>query len=68
MYLGPRYIPAAEVGLLMLLESILGPLWVWLFLDEEPGHLTLIGGAIVISTLAINTVWKMKSGRVESTA
>ena len=68
MYLGPRYIPAAEVGLLMLLESILGPLWVWLFLDEEPGRLTLIGGVIVISTLAINTVWKMKSGRVESTA
>ena len=68
MYLGPRYIPAAEVGLLMLLESILGPLWVWLILEEEPGHLTLLGGAIVISTLAINTVWKMKSSRVESIA
>ena len=68
MYLGPRYIPAAEVGLLMLLESILGPFWVWLILDEEPGHLTLLGGVIVISTLAINTVWKMKSVRVESVA
>ena len=68
MYLGPRYIPAAEVGLLMLLESILGPLWVWWYLNEEPGRLTLIGGAIVISTLAINTIWKMKSDRVESTA
>ena len=52
----------------MLLESILGPLWVWLILDEQPGDLTLIGGVIVISTLAINTLWKMRSSHVESTA
>ena len=65
MYIGPRYIPAAEVGLLLLLETILGPLWVWLVLDEQPGQLTLIGGAIVVSTLAINTVWKLRSARLQ---
>lgn len=61
MFLGPRYIPASEVGLMMLLESVLGPTWVWLVLGENPGSRTLVGGAIIISTLAINTVWAMRS-------
>jgi drug/metabolite transporter (DMT)-like permease len=60
MFVGPRYIPAAEVGLLMLLESILGPVWVWWVLAEQPGINTLVGGAIVLSTLAVNTVWALK--------
>ena len=60
MFVGPRYIPAAEVGLLMLLESILGPIWVWIAFAEQPGIYTLMGGAIVLSTLALNTVWALK--------
>ena len=68
MFLGPRYIPAPEVGLLLLLESILGPLWVWLALGEEPGVSTLLGGAIVISTLAVNTIWALKYPRLEPAA
>jgi drug/metabolite transporter (DMT)-like permease len=60
MFAGPRYIPASEVGLLLLLESILGPVWVWLVLGEQPGNSTLLGGVIVISTLVINTVWALK--------
>jgi len=63
MYLGPRYIPAAEVGLLLLLESILGPIWVWLVFAENPGIYTLAGGAIILSTLALNTVWALKFQR-----
>jgi len=54
--LGPRYLPAAEVGLLMLLETVLGPLWVWLALDEYPGDLALAGGALVVVTLAGHAV------------
>ncbi len=68
MFLGPRYIPAPEVGLLLLLESILGPVWVWMVLGEEPGVSTLLGGAIVISTLAINTIWALKYPRLEPAA
>jgi len=49
--LGPRYIPSAEVALLILLESVLSPLLVWLAIGEEPGSWALIGGAIVISVL-----------------
>lgn len=51
---GPRYIPAAEVGLLMLLETLLGPLWVWLALAEAPTPASLAGGAIIVLTLAVN--------------
>jgi len=63
MFLGPRYIPAAEVGLMLLLESILGPVWVWLALSEQPGTRTFIGGAIILSTLLINAIWIMRSTR-----
>lgn len=49
---GPRYLPAAEVGLLLLLETLLGPLWVWLALGEAPPATTLLGGGIVLATLA----------------
>ncbi len=63
LYSGPRYIPAPEVGLMLLLESILGPVWVWLALGEQPGTRTFIGGAVILSTLAINTVWLLKSTR-----
>ena len=52
---GPRYISAPEVSLLMLLESIFGSLWVWLVLDEMPRPETLGGGAVVITTLIIHT-------------
>jgi drug/metabolite transporter (DMT)-like permease len=68
MYSGPRYIPAPEVGLMLLLESILGPVWVWLALGEQPGTRTFIGGAVILSTLAINTVWLLKSARTNKLA
>lgn len=56
MYIGPRYIPAAEVGLMMLLESVLGPLWVWYFIGENPGYLVLVGGTVVLVTLSVHAV------------
>ena len=52
---GARLIPAAQVGLITLLEIVLGPLWVWLAMDERPTTLTLIGGAIVIVGIVIQT-------------
>jgi drug/metabolite transporter (DMT)-like permease len=52
---GARLIPAAQVGLITLLEIVLGPLWVWLALDERPSTLTLAGGAIVIAAIVIQT-------------
>jgi drug/metabolite transporter (DMT)-like permease len=52
---GARLIPAAEVGLITLLEVVLGPAWVWLALDERPSTFTLIGGAIVIVAIVVQT-------------
>jgi drug/metabolite transporter (DMT)-like permease len=53
--IGARLIPAAQVALITLLEVVLGPLWVWLALDERPSTLTLVGGAIVIVAIVIQT-------------
>ena len=52
---GARLIPAAQVGLITLLEVVLGPVWVWLALDERPSTATLVGGAVVILAIVIQT-------------
>ena len=46
-----RMTPASNVSIIMLLETILGPLWVWTFTTERPQFLTIIGGIIVILAL-----------------
>ena len=48
-----RYTQAANVSLLMLLETVLGPLWVWIALGEAPTARMLTGGAIVLASLAL---------------
>ncbi|PAV25135.1 EamA family transporter [Tamilnaduibacter salinus] len=58
---GPRYLPAAEVSLFLLLETVLGTLLVWFFLGELPGPLGFLGGGIILGSLAVNGViedWK----------
>jgi drug/metabolite transporter (DMT)-like permease len=50
---GARLIPAAQVALITLLEVVLGPLWVWLAIDERPTTATLVGGAIVVVAVVI---------------
>ena len=54
--IGGRLIPAAEVALITLLEVVLGPLWVWAFLSEEPSAATLAGGGIVLVAVAVQTL------------
>lgn len=63
MTLGPRYISTAEVSLLILLESILAPLLVWVTVGEDPGHLTLVGGAVVIGALLVSNLVVLLRGR-----
>jgi drug/metabolite transporter (DMT)-like permease len=62
--LGPRYLPAPEVGLIMLLETLLGPLWVWLVLHEAPSNETLIGGAMILVALAGMSIVAIRNGRL----
>lgn len=58
--LGPRYISSAEVALLILLESVLAPILVWLIVGEEPGQWTLIGGALVLGVLCASNLMVLK--------
>ena len=58
--LAPRYITAAEVNLFFLLETILGPLWVWLVIHEQPSIETIIGGCVIIITIAIHSLLSLK--------
>jgi drug/metabolite transporter (DMT)-like permease len=53
---GARRIPVAEAALIGVLESVLGPVWVWLAIGENPGLLSLVGGAIVLAALAGHTL------------
>ncbi len=61
--LGPRYLTAPEVSLLMLLETVLGPLWVWLALGERPPANTLAGGAVILAALTANAAWRLRATR-----
>lgn len=53
---GARLIPAAESSLIGMLEVVLGPLWVWVVLNERPGPASLTGGALILSALLASTV------------
>ena len=51
---GSRVLPAAELTLLGLVEVMLAPVWVWIFLGETAERDTLIGGALVLAAIALN--------------
>ena len=58
--LAPRYITAPEVNLFFLLETIFGPLWVWMVIREQPSIETIIGGSIIILTIAVHSIFVLK--------
>ena len=57
---GAKYINASEVSLLMIIETIMAPIWVWIFLDEIPSSYTFIGGSLIIITLIVNSLYTLK--------
>ena len=58
--IAPRFIPAEEVNLFFLLETIIGPFWVWMVIKEQPSIETIQGGAVIILTIAIHSFLKLK--------
>jgi len=58
--IAPRFITAAEVNLFFLLETIIGPIWVWLVIKEQPSLETIIGGLVIILTIAIHSFLALK--------
>jgi drug/metabolite transporter (DMT)-like permease len=60
---GARLIPAAEASLIALLEVILAPLWVWLFLHEVPSEAALVGGSLVLAALIVHALLDARDAR-----
>ena len=58
--IAPRFIPAEEVNLFFLLETIIGPIWVWLIIKEQPSIEALQGGLVIIITIAIHSFLKLR--------
>ena len=58
---GPRFIPAAEVALMLLLQTVLGAYWVWIAVGEVPGTSTMVGGLMLIVVLALHSVATLRS-------
>jgi drug/metabolite transporter (DMT)-like permease len=60
---GARLIPAAESSLIGMLETVLGPVWVWLVLSERPGAASLAGGALILAALLTNALVDLVAAR-----
>ena len=59
--IAPRFIPAEEVNLFFLLETIIGPFWVWMVIKEQPSIEIIQGGLIIILTIATHSYFKLKN-------
>jgi drug/metabolite transporter (DMT)-like permease len=58
---GPRYLPAPEVGLMMLLETVLGTLWVWLVIGGAPSRASIFSGVLIVSVLAVHSMIALRT-------
>jgi len=61
--LGPRYMPAAEVGMIMPLETVFGAYLAWIFLNEAPTIYVVVGGSIIMITLIIHAWFTLRSNK-----
>ena len=59
--IGSQTTPAAVVGVLMLTESVFGPLWAWLFINEVPPISVLVGGSIIIFSILFHSFFSKKN-------
>ena len=57
---GSQTTPAAVVGILMLTESVFGPLWAWLFINEVPPISVIFGGGIIIFSILLHSIYNKK--------
>jgi drug/metabolite transporter (DMT)-like permease len=65
--IAPRFITAAEVNLFFLLETILGPLWVWMVIKEQPSIQTIYGGVIIIIKIGVHSLLAIKKTQTKTT-
>ena len=65
--LGSRYVPAAQVGLLALVEPVLAPVWAWMGVGEVPSLATIVGGTIILLAITTDGILNIKSSESHST-
>lgn len=63
MGIGTKTLIASEVSLLMIIETIMAPIWVWIFLHEVPASSTFIGGSVILLTLLLNSSYLIYSSK-----
>tara|TARA_Y100001970_G_scaffold283907_1_gene400154 strand:+ start:1180 stop:2058 length:879 start_codon:yes stop_codon:yes gene_type:complete len=61
--IAPRFIPAYEVEIFFILETILGPIWVWLVIHEQPSSKTIIGGTVIILIIITHTIFELRENK-----
>jgi drug/metabolite transporter (DMT)-like permease len=61
--IGTKVLPPVEVALLTIIEPVLAPFWVWLFIDEKPHTNTLIGGMIILITLIVHSLKALRASK-----
>jgi len=64
--LGSRHVPAAQVGLLALVEPVLAPIWAWMGVGEVPGLATIVGGTIIFLAISTDGILNIKSSESNS--
>ena len=64
--LAPRYITGAEVNLFFLMETVLGPIWVWMVVKEQPSMETIQGGVVIILTIAVHSFLAIKKTQTKT--
>lgn len=65
--IGTRFLPAAEVSLLLLVETLLAPVWVYLVFTEVPGQATVAGGTVILVTLLVHSWLGLRAHRGAAT-
>jgi drug/metabolite transporter (DMT)-like permease len=65
---GAKHIPAAEAGLISMLDVVIGPLWVFLGFGENPGISAILGGLVVLSAIVWRVVPELRRARVDANA
>ena len=58
---GASHVPAAEVSILVLIESVLGPVWPWLFLNEAMTLSEILGGTLVLGSVVVFAIFSIRT-------
>ena len=56
-----KYLHVSEVTLFLLLETCLGPVWVWMYFDERISNNSLIGGLIILLSISVYSLLEIKN-------